>query len=78
MPSLKAGGGYRLPRHIDARLTAALRTLKNADATLRLAVFLARFHSAPGKLGRAFPVDRIGLILSSSGWVCGRTVGVTT
>ncbi|MCJ2042534.1 hypothetical protein MKK55_26825, partial [Methylobacterium sp. J-059] len=54
-------GGYRLPRTIGARLSAAVDGLRNADATMRLAQFLARFHTAPGRLGRAFPVDRIAL-----------------
>jgi hypothetical protein len=52
---------YELPRAIHARLAAAARGLRNADAAMRLAAFLARFHTAPGRLGRTFPVDRIAL-----------------
>lgn len=57
----QGGSGYRLPRTIDVCLTAAARELRNAEAVMRLAVFLGRFHTAPGRLGRAFPVDRIAL-----------------
>jgi hypothetical protein len=52
---------YRLPRVIAQRLTEACRGLRNGEAVMRLAVFLARFHTAPGRLGRSFPVDRIAL-----------------
>ncbi|MCJ2042516.1 hypothetical protein MKK55_26735, partial [Methylobacterium sp. J-059] len=53
-PQVRPRGGYRLPRTIGARLSAAVDGLRNADATMRLAQFLARFHTAPGRLGRAF------------------------
>jgi hypothetical protein len=52
---------YRLPRVIAQRLTEACRGLRNGEAVMQLARFLARFHTAPGKLGRSFPVDRIAL-----------------
>jgi hypothetical protein len=38
-----------------------VRDLRNAEAVLTLARFLARFHTAPAVLGRAFPVDRAAL-----------------
>jgi len=60
-PSARRGDGYRLPRIIDVRLSAAVMGLRNVEAVMRLAVFLARFHTAPGRLGRTFPVDRIAL-----------------
>jgi hypothetical protein len=52
---------YRLPRSVADRLETAVRGRRNADAVLALAVFLGRFHSAPGRLGRPFAVDRIAL-----------------
>lgn len=57
----KDGGGYRLPRGVEARLAAAARELRNEEAVMRLAAFLGRFHTAPAVLGRAFPVDRAAL-----------------
>lgn len=61
MPATQAGGGYRLPRTIVARLSAATNDLRNAEAVMALAQFLARFHAAPNVLGRAFNVDRVAL-----------------
>lgn len=56
-----SAGAYRLPRMIAQRLAEMCRGLRNGDAVARLAVFLARYHTAPGRLGRTFPVDRIAL-----------------
>ena len=50
-----------MPRAVEVRLAAAARELRNAEAVLALARFLARFHTAPAVLGRAFPVDRTAL-----------------
>ena len=61
MPVTEGGGGYRLPRTIELRLAAAARDLRNGEAVMALARFLARFHTAPAVLGRAFPVDRAAL-----------------
>lgn len=61
MTMSKDGGGYRLPRGVEARLAAAARELRNEEAVMRLAAFLGRFHTAPAVLGRAFPVDRAAL-----------------
>lgn len=55
-------GPYELPREIQARLVAALGGLKNRDAVMALAVFLARYWSAPARLVLAFPVDRRALM----------------
>jgi hypothetical protein len=54
-------GEYRLPRGVEDRLSTALSGRKNAAAAMALAVFLGRYHSAPGRLVRPFPVDRIAL-----------------
>ena len=58
---IETGGGYRLPRAVEVRLAAAANELRNGEAVLALARFLARFHTAPAVLGRAFPVDRTAL-----------------
>jgi hypothetical protein len=55
-------GPYRLPRDIADRLTAALQPFKNREAALTLARFLARYHSAPGRLGLAYCIDRRALL----------------
>jgi len=52
---------YELPRAVQVRLQAAARGLRNADAVLRLATFLARFHTGPRVIGRPFTVDRVAL-----------------
>ncbi|ACA15672.1 hypothetical protein M446_1146 [Methylobacterium sp. 4-46] len=52
---------YRLPREAADRLATAAQGRKNAKAVHALATFLARFWSAPGRIGRAFPVDRVAL-----------------
>ncbi len=53
---------YRLPpREAADRLETAVQSRKNAKAVHALATFLARFWSAPGRIGRAFPVDRAAL-----------------
>jgi hypothetical protein len=38
-----------------------LRPAKNRESALTLAVFLARYWSAPARLGQAFPIDRRAL-----------------
>jgi hypothetical protein len=52
---------YELPRAVQVRLLTAARGLRNADAVMRLATFLARWHTGPRVLGRPFTVDRIAL-----------------
>lgn len=54
-------GPYKLPRAVLDRLCVVLGGFRNADAAYALAVFLGRFWSAPGRLDRAFPVDRRAL-----------------
>jgi hypothetical protein len=54
-------GPYRLPHAALERLQAALQPAKNREAALALAVFLARYWSAPSRLGQAFPIDRRAL-----------------
>lgn len=56
-----ASGRYSLPRPVLNRLQAALAPAKNREAALVLAVFLARYWSAPARLGQAFPIDRRAL-----------------
>src|SRR4051794_26365981 len=52
---------YRLPHDVRDRLAAALKPLRNCDACLALASFVARFWSAPRKLGLPFVLDRRAL-----------------
>ena len=52
---------YRLPRPVLDRLQVALAPAKNRESALTLAVFVARFWSAPGRLGLPFPIDRRAL-----------------
>ena len=59
-PSL-AQGPYRLPPAALDRLTSLLEPFRNRDAAFALAVFLARFWSAPSRLALAFPIDRRAL-----------------
>src|SRR4051812_38402168 len=54
-------GPYRLPRDIQDQLLSALASFRNRDAALALAVFIARFWSAPGRIEQAFPIDRRAL-----------------
>lgn len=54
----ESAGPYRLPGDVLDRLSAALAGFRNREAAFALAVFLARFWSAPGRLVLAFPVDR--------------------
>lgn len=54
-------GPYRLPPAVLDRLAALLEPFRNREAAFALAVFLARFWSAPGRLARAFPIDRRAL-----------------
>jgi hypothetical protein len=56
-----ASGRYSLPHPVLDRLQAALAPAKNREAALVLAVFLARYWSAPARLGQAFPIDRRAL-----------------
>src|SRR5215207_9836924 len=56
-----ASGRYSLPRPVLDRLQVALAPAKNREAALVLAVFLARYWSAPTRLGQAFPIDRRAL-----------------
>ncbi len=60
MPSCN-GGPYRLPRDVQDRLTTALASFKNRDAAFALAIFIGRYHSAPGRIVDAFPIDRRAL-----------------
>src|SRR5215210_4331609 len=55
------GSLYRLPRTVEDRLTASLAPFRNREAAFALAVFLARFWSAPGRILEAFPIDRRAL-----------------
>src|SRR5215218_5278227 len=52
---------YRLPRDVRDRLAAALADRRNKDACLALATFIARFWTAPRKLGLPFMLDRRAL-----------------
>src|SRR5829696_792160 len=61
-PSGLVSGRYRLPHGIKDCLVATLQPFRNRDAALTLAVFLARYHSAPGRLGLAFTIDRRALL----------------
>lgn len=54
-------GPYRLPKAALDRLEASLAPFRNAEAAFALAVFLARFWTAPNRLGTPFPVDRRAL-----------------
>lgn len=54
-------GGYRLPHAVEDRVETVVRDRRNAAAIMLLATFLGRFHSAPGRLGRPFAVDRVAL-----------------
>jgi hypothetical protein len=60
-PSAGQGRGYRLPHDIRDRLVAALAPFRNREAAFTLAVFLARYWSAPGRVSSAFPIDRRAL-----------------
>ena len=61
LQSAPASGRYSLPRPVLDRLQAALAPAKNRESALTLAVFVARFWSAPGRLGLPFPIDRRAL-----------------
>src|SRR4051812_27469438 len=54
-------GPYRLPHDVQERLGAALTGYRNRNAAFALAVFLGRFWSPPGRIERAFPIDRRAL-----------------
>lgn len=54
-------GPYTLPRNVLDRLVVALSGYRNRDPALVLAVFLARYWSAPKRLMAAFPIDRRAL-----------------
>lgn len=55
-------GPYRLPQPVTALLMQRLAPYRNGEAALALAVFLARYHSAPRRVACAFPVDRRALV----------------
>jgi hypothetical protein len=55
-------GKYRLPHGVRDRLASSLTPFRNRDAAMTLAVFIARYHSAPGRVVEAFPLDRRALI----------------
>jgi hypothetical protein len=55
------GRPYRLPNEVRDRLTAALAPYRNREAAYNLAVFIARYHSAPGRIVESFPLDRRAL-----------------
>src|SRR3954454_13407207 len=57
----KNAGPYRLPHDVWDRLVSTLAPARNREAALALAVFLGRFWSAPGRIERAFPIDRAAL-----------------
>src|SRR5215208_5703400 len=52
---------YRLPASVRDRLASALADRRNRDACMALATFIARFWSAPRKLGLPFMLDRRAL-----------------
>src|SRR5215218_827880 len=52
---------YRLPHEVRDRLVAALVPYRNREAAYRLAVFLGRFWSMPGRVALPFPIDRRAL-----------------
>jgi hypothetical protein len=60
-PIREGRGSYRLPREVGDLLVAALAPFKNREAAYVLAVFLARFWSAPGRIVEAFHIDRRAL-----------------
>lgn len=60
-PSSQGDGRYRLPRDVQDRLTTALRPFRNRDAAYALALFLARYWSAPNRIVDAFHIDRRAL-----------------
>jgi hypothetical protein len=49
---------YRLPREVRERLVVDLAPFRNRDSAYALAVFLARFWSAPGRLSGSFYIVR--------------------
>lgn len=53
-----SSGGYTLPKSIQDQLASSLASLRNRDAAFALAVFLARYWTAPSRIDRSFPVDR--------------------
>src|ERR687889_1932848 len=52
---------YRLPHEVRDRLVPALAPYRNREAAYRLAVFLGRFWSMPGRVALPFPIDRRAL-----------------
>jgi hypothetical protein len=52
---------YRLPHDVRDRLAAALKPLRNRDACMALATFIARFWTAPKRLAAPFMLDRRAL-----------------
>jgi hypothetical protein len=55
-------GKYRLPHGVRDRLASSLTPFRNRDSAMTLAVFIARYHSAPGRVVEAFYLDRRALI----------------
>ena len=51
-------GRYRLPRPVLDRLLGEAAPLRNGEAVVLLATFVARFQTGPRCLGRSFPLDR--------------------
>jgi hypothetical protein len=54
-------GSYSLPHDVRDRLASSLAPFRNREAAYALAVFLARFWSAPGRIVEAFHIDRRAL-----------------
>ena len=50
-----------MPRDIADRLGSALAPFKNREAAFALALFIARFWSAPNRVSGSFPIDRRAL-----------------
>lgn len=54
-------GPYRLPRKAHEALQTGLEPFRNREEAYALGVFLARFWTAPNRIGRAFVIDRRAL-----------------
>ena len=52
---------YRLPASVRDRLASAVAGHRNKDACMAFATFIARFWTAPRKLGLPFMLDRRAL-----------------
>lgn len=51
-------GSYRLPHDVRDRLGSALAPYRNREAAYALAVFIARYWSAPSRIEGGFSIDR--------------------